>query len=140
MVFSISNVLIQSNVNSFGSIIMAGNTAASNIEGFVYTAMNALYQTALSFTGQNYGVGNWKRITKILVYCLGLVTAVGLMLGGGAVFFGRQLLGIYSSDPQVISYGLLRLEIICAPYFLCGLMDVMVGVWRLSAHPIISVV
>ena len=127
MVFSISNVLIQSNVNSFGSIIMAGNTAASNIEGFVYTAMNALYQTALSFTGQNYGVGNWKRITKILVYCLGLVTVVGLMFGGGAVLFGQQLLGIYSSDPQVISYGLLRLEIICAPYFLCGLMDVMVG-------------
>lgn len=137
MVFSISNVLIQSNVNSFGAIVMAGNTAASNIEGFVYTAMNALYQTALSFTGQNYGVGNWKRITKILVYCLGLVTVVGLIFGGGAVLLGQQLLGIYSSDPQVISYGLLRLEIICAPYFLCGLMDVMVGGLRGLGYSVI---
>lgn len=126
-VFSISNVLIQSSVNSFGSIAMAGNTAAANIEGFVYTSMNALYQTALSFTSQNYGAKKYRRMTKILIYCLGLVTLVGLVLGGGAVMISSSLLHIYSSDPEVIQYGINRLRIVCAPYFLCGIMDTMVG-------------
>lgn len=126
-VFSISNVLIQSSVNSFGSIVMAGNTAAANIEGFVYTSMNALYQTALSFTSQNYGAKKYRRMTKILIYCLGLVTLVGLVLGGGVVFFGSSLLHVYSSNPEVIRYGINRLKIVCAPYFLCGIMDTMVG-------------
>lgn len=129
-IFSISNVLIQSSINSFGSVAMAGSTAASNIEGFVYTSMNALHQTALSFTSQNYGAGKMDRINRILLLCLGCVTAVGLVMGNGAYFFGRQLLGIYSSDPEVISYGLVRMFYICVPYFLCGVMDVMVGVLR----------
>lgn len=126
-IFSISNVLIQSSVNSFGSVAMAGNTASSNIEGFVYTSMNAIYQTALSFTSQNYGARRFDRMTKILLYCLGLVTAVGIGMGGGAVLIGRSLLGIYSSDPEVIAYGMNRLRIISGTYFLCGLMDTMVG-------------
>lgn len=126
-IFSISNVLIQSSVNSFGSVAMAGNTAASNIEGFVYTSMNAIYQTALSFSSQNFGAGNFKRMTKIQAYCIGLVVIVGLILGEGAVIFGKQLLGIYSSDAEVIQYGLNRLRIISATYFTCGMMDVMVG-------------
>lgn len=126
-IFSISNVLIQSSVNSFGSVAMAGNTAASNIEGFVYTAMNAIYQTALSFGSQNFGAKNYKRMAKIQLYCLGLVTIIGLVLGNGAVFFGRQLLGIYSSDQTVIQYGLNRMQIIATTYCVCGLMDVMVG-------------
>lgn len=126
-IFSISNVLIQSSVNSFGSVAMAGNTASANIEGFVYTAMNAVYQTALSFSSQNYGARKFKRMTKILLYCLGLVTLVGLVMGGGAVLMGRQLLGIYSSDPEVIQFGMNRLKLICGPYFVCGLMDTMVG-------------
>lgn len=127
VVFSISNVLIQSSVNSFGSIAMAGNTAASNIEGFVYTSMNAIYQTALSFTSQNMGAGNYKRINQILLRCLVIVSVIGLLLGNGAYLFGRQLLGIYSSDPQVIEFGLSRMAIISCTYFLCGIMDVMVG-------------
>lgn len=127
VVFSISNVLIQSSVNSFGSIAMAGNTAASNIEGFVYTSMNAIYQTALSFTSQNMGAGNYKRINQILFRCLAIVSVIGLLLGNGAYLFGRQLLGIYSSDPQVIEFGLSRMAIISCTYFLCGIMDVMVG-------------
>ena len=126
-VFSISNVLIQSSVNSFGSVAMAGNTAAQNIEGFVYTAMNAVYQTALSFTSQNYGARNFKRITRIQVYCIGLVVFIGIVLGWGAVLAGSQLLGIYSSDAEVIQYGLNRLKIIATTYFICGMMDVMVG-------------
>ena len=126
-VFSISNVLIQSSVNSFGSIVMAGNTAASNIEGFVYTAMNAIYQTSLSFTSQNLGAGNTARIKKILWCCLGIVTVIGLVLGQGAYLLGRPLLSIYSSDPAVVDFGLVRLSIVSASYFLCGLMDVCCG-------------
>ena len=127
MVFSISNVLIQSSVNSFGSIVMAGNTAAANIEGFVYTAMNAFYQTNLSFTSQNYGAKNKERIGKVLLCCLGLVTVVGAVVGNGAYLLGNFLLGFYTTDPQVIVYGMNRLAIISTIYFICGLMDVMVG-------------
>lgn len=126
-IFSISNVLIQSSINSFGSVAMAGSTAASNLEGFVYTAMNAIYQTALSFTSQNYGAGNFKRIKKIQIYCVAFVIGTGLVLGKGAVFFGTELLHIYSSDTEVIRYGIERLTIISGTYFLCGIMDVMVG-------------
>lgn len=129
-IFSISNVLIQSSINSFGSVAMAGSTAAANIEGFVYTSMNALHQTALSFTSQNYGAGKLKRINKILMLCLACVSVVGLLMGNLAYLFGTQLLGIYSSDPEVISYGLIRMAYICIPYFLCGVMDVMVGSLR----------
>lgn len=140
IVFSISNVLIQSSVNSFGSIAMAGNTAASNIEGFVYTSMNAIYQTALSFTSQNMGAGNYKRINQILVRCLAIVSVIGLVLGNGAYFFGHQLLGIYSSDPQVIEYGLSRMAIISCTYFLCGIMDVMVGSIRGLGYSIMPMI
>ncbi len=125
--FSISNVLIQSSINSFGSIAMAGSTASGNVEGFVYNAMNAVYQTALSFTSQNYGAGKMKRVTKILLYCQGLVIVVGIVLGGGAVLAGPKLLQIYSTDPEVISYAMMRMRIINGTYFLCGIMDTMVG-------------
>ncbi len=126
-VFSLSNVLIQSSVNAFGSVAMAGNTAASNIEGFIYMAMNAYHQTALSFCSQNLGAGNYKRIRKVLLECLAMVTFVGLTMGWAAYLFGNQLLGIYSSDPKVIEIGLLRLSVICTTYCLCGIMDVLVG-------------
>lgn len=125
--FSISNVLIQSSVNSFGSVAMAGNTAASNVEGFVYTSMNSVHQTAVSFTGQNLGGKRYDRINKILIECLLFVTAIGLVMGNGAVLFGKQILGLYSSDPQVITYGLQRIAIICTTYCICGIMDVLVG-------------
>lgn len=129
--FSISNVLIQSSVNSFGSIAMAGNTAASNIEGFVYTAMNAFHQTAISFTGQNYGAHKIKRIGKILLICQISVILVGLVLGNAAYFFSGTLLQLYApDDAEVIVYGTLRLSIICVTYCLCGMMDVMVGALR----------
>ena len=128
--FSISNVLIQSSVNSFGSIAMAGNTAASNIEGFVYTSMNAFYQTNISFTGQNYGAKKFQRIGKILLICQVLVIAVGLLMGNAAYFFGNTLLRLYSTDAEVIGYGVRRLSIIGTTYFLCGMMDVMVGSLR----------
>ncbi|MCI8496055.1 MAG: MATE family efflux transporter [Lachnospiraceae bacterium] len=126
-VFSLSNVLIQSSVNSFGSVAMAGNTAASNIEGFIYMAMNSYHQTALSFTSQNFGAGNYKRIVKVLLECFATVTVVGLSMGWASYWLGNQLLGIYSSDPQIIEVGMLRLSVICTTYCLCGIMEVLVG-------------
>lgn len=129
-VFSFSNVLIQSSINSFGSIAMAGSSAAANIEGFVYVAMNSFQQTALCFTSQNLGGGKYERISKVLRNSLLMVAFVGLVMGGGCYLFGKELLGIYSSESAVISYGLVRLKWIGRLYFLCGLMDVMVGMLR----------
>ena len=126
-VFNISNVLIQSSINSFGSIAMAGNTAASNIEGFVYTAMNSLYQASTSFTSQNIGARKTERIVPVLIACLSIVIAVGAILSGIAITLGEGLLGIYSSDAEVIQYGLQRLHVVCLTYFLCGMMDVACG-------------
>ena len=126
-IFSVSNVLIQSSVNSFGSVAMAGNTASANIEGFVYTAMNAVYQTSLSFTSQNYGGRKYKRIGRITLTCVGVVTAVGLGMGLAAFAAGESLLRIYSSDPEVIQFGLKRMAVFGTTYFLCGIMDTMVG-------------
>ena len=129
--FSISNVMIQSSINSFGDIVMSGNTAAGNIEGFVYTAMNAFHQTAVNFTGQNVGARQYDRVKKILWTCLGCVGVTGLVLGLGMYAFGPQLLSIYITDSQeAIQYGLVRLSYICAVYFLCGLMDVSTGALR----------
>ena len=139
-IFSISNVLIQSSVNSFGSIAMAGNTASANIEGFVYTAMNALYQTNLSFTSQNIGARMYTRVNRILFICLGTVTAVGMALGFLAVIGGTDLLKIYSSDPEVISYGMLRMSIICTTYFICGWMDTLVGSLRGMGYSVLPMV
>ena len=130
IVFSVSNVVIQSSVNSFGSTIMAGNAASSNIEGFVYAAMNAFYQTCLTFTGQNIGAGKPDRVDKVLLECQGLVLTTGLVLGVSAYLAGPWLLSIYSSDPAVIAAGLVRMKYICLIYFICGMMDVMVGSMR----------
>jgi putative MATE family efflux protein len=139
-IFSISNVLIQSSVNSFGSVAMAGNTAAQNVEGFVYTSMNAIYQTALSFSSQNFGARKYRRMTKILLYCIGLVTVIGLVLGIGAYMNATTLLHIYSSDPEVIHYGVLRMRYIMVTYFLCGLMDTMVGGIRGIGYSVLPMV
>lgn len=129
-VFSFSNVLIQSSINSFGSIAMAGSSAAANIEGFVYTSMNSFQQTALCFTSQNLGGGKYDRIPKVLRNSLLMVATVGIVMGGGCYLFGEQVLRIYSSDAEVISYGLTRMKWICIPYFACGVMDALVGMLR----------
>ena len=128
--FSLSNVVIQSSINSFGEIVVAGNSAASNIEGFIYVAMNAFYQANVSFTSQNYGAGRYDRIRPILLRAQGCVIVIGAVLGGTAALMGPHLLRIYSSSPAVISAGMIRLMIVCVPYALCGMMDVMVGSLR----------
>lgn len=139
-IFSISNVLIQSSVNSFGSTVMAGNTAAGNIEGFVYVAMNSLHQTCISFTSQNFGAGKFKRIKAVLINCIVIVTITGLVLGNFAYLFGNTLLSAYNNEPEVIGYGLTRLAIIARFYFLCGLMDVMVGAMRGIGYSVLPMV
>lgn len=129
--FSISNVLIQSSINSFGDVVMSGNAAAGNIEGFVYVSMNAFHQTAVNFIGQNTGAQQYDRVKKTLLICLGCVSVVGAVLGAAACGFGQQLLSIYITDsPEAISYGLIRMLYLALPYFLCGLMDVTTGALR----------
>ena len=130
MVFSLSNVVIQSAVNGFGNIVVAGNSAGLNIEGFVYIAMNAFYQATISFTSQNYGARNMQRIRKIALAGELYVLITGAVLGNLMVLFGRELLGIYSTSAEVIDAGMLRLEIIGTTYALCGMMDVLVGALR----------
>lgn len=129
--FSISNVLIQSSVNSFGSVAMSGNAAAGNIEGFVYTAMNSVSQSALNFTGQNHGANKFDRVKKTAFISLGFVFAIGLIMGVSAYIFSRPLLSIYISDSkEAIEYGVVRLLYIAVPYCLCGIMDVSTGLLR----------
>jgi putative MATE family efflux protein len=141
VLFSISNVIIQSSVNSFdNTLIVAGNTTGQNIEGFVYMAMNAFYQTALSFSGQNFGARKYDRVLKVLGISLACLTVVGFVMGNASVLFGRQLLGIFTKDPTVVEYGLLRIRIICSIYFLCGTMDVCTGVLRGMGYSIMPMI
>ena len=129
--FSISNVLIQSSINSFGDVFMSGNAAAGNIEGFVYVIMNAFHQTAVNFIGQNVGAQQYDRVKKVLRCCLVCVGVAGLTAGILGYSFGPQLLSIYITDSaEAISSGVLRLGIVCLFYFLCGLMDVSTGALR----------
>ena len=130
VLFSMANVAIQSSINSFGAVTMAGNSAAANIELFVYFAMNAFYQAIISFTSQNMGVGNVKRVRKILKTGLICSTVIGFVLGMLCVIFGHSLLRIYSPSEAVIAAGIARFRIVAATYFLCGLMDGMAGVMR----------
>lgn len=129
--FSISNVLIQSSVNSFGGAYMSGSAAAASLEGFCYVTMNAFHQTALNYCGQNYGAGNMKRVKKVTGVCLLTVAAVGLIVGNLIYLFGEKLLSIYITDsPQAIAYGMERLKFMLIPYFLCGVMDTATGAMR----------
>ena len=129
--FSISNVLIQSSVNSFGDVFLAGNSAAANLEHFVYVLLAAFQQAAVNFIGQNTGARKFKRIKKIFWTCIISVSVSGFLLGSLFYVFGRQLLGIYITDSELaIEYGLLRMAFICLPYFLCGLVEVTTGALR----------
>ena len=129
--FSISNVLIQSSINSFGDVFMSGNAAAGNIEGFAYVSINAFSQTAVNYVGQNVGARQYKRVGRIVAICLACVVVVGLSIGITACSFGEALLSIYITDsPEAIAYGMVRLACICLPYFLCGMMDVSTGALR----------
>lgn len=130
-VFSLSNVIIQSSINSFGATAVSGNAAAGNLEGFVYIAMNAFYQTSLNFTGQNVGAGKMDRVLKVLRTCIISVLSVGLVLSAAFCFFAPQLLSFYiTDDPEAIAYGVVRMSYVCQFYFLCGVMEVFAGALR----------
>ena len=129
-VINLSNALLQSSVNSFGSVAMAGYTAANNIFGFLYMSVNAVTQSCMSFTSQNYGVKKLKRMDRVLLDCTILSVGVALTLGCGAYFFGPELLKIYTSEADVIRCGVEVLAFTTVPYFCCGIMDLLPGALR----------
>ena len=140
MLFSFSNMLIQSNVNSFGAVMVAGNSAAQSIEGFIYISMNSLAQGTLTFAGQNMGAHKFSRIKRLVVIAETVVTIVGLVLGMTVLFFGPRLLGIYSTNGGVIEAGMLRLNVILLTYFTCGMMDTMASAIRGIGHSVMPMI
>lgn len=135
-IFSLSNVVIQSSINSFGDVAITANADAANIEGFVYTCMNAVSQACLTFTGQNFGAKNRKNIDVVLLDSLLVVTALGLAIGLGVYFAGTLLLSVYTKSDEVIRMGMVRISVICTTYFLCGIMEVLVGSMRGMGHSV----
>ena len=147
--FSISNVLIQSSVNGFGEVVVAANSAGGNLEGFVYTAMNAIHQAALTFASQNLGAGKIKRVRRSVLVCLLTVLAIGFIFGNLMLLCGKPLLSLYLDDPSaidpltgitVLEYGIKRLSWMLPLYCLCGLMDVMVGTLRGVGYSIMPMI
>ena len=139
-VINFSNALLQSSVNSFGSTAMAGYTAANNILGFLYAAVNAVTQACMSFTSQNYSVGKQKRMDRVLLDCMLLSAGVSAVIGVGAYVFGSRILRIYNTEPEVIQCGLEILSITTVPYFLCGIMDLIPGALRGMGHSAVPMV
>lgn len=126
--YSISNTIIQSTINSFGDVVVSGSAAAANIEGFVWICLNSFQHTAVNYTGQNLGAGNLKRVKKTLWICLGCVSVVGILLGTSVYSIAPRLLSVYITDSvEAIGYGVTRMSYICLIYFLCGIMDVTTG-------------
>ena len=139
-VINFSNAMLQSSVNSFGATAMAGYTAANNILSFLYVAVNAVTQACMSFTSQNYSVGKQKRMDRVLLDCGILSVGVSLVLGVGAYLFGSRVLGIYTSDTDVVQCGLEILSITTVPYFMCGIMDLLPGALRGMGHSAVPMV
>ena len=127
VVFSLSNVVIQSSINGFGPVVMSGSAAAASIEGFVWVSMNSFSQGALTFTSQNIGAAKYSRINRIALISCACAAVTGLVLGNIAYFFGEFLLGIYDPRPEIIQPGMTRMSLVCVFYFTCGLMDCIVG-------------
>ena len=140
IMFSFSNVIIQSSVNTFGATMIAGNSAAVNLESFIYTAMNGFSQGALTFCSQNMGAGRTDRIKKIVWISQASIIVIGAVLGAAFLFFGTELLGIFSTNPEVIKAGMSRLWIIFTTYFLCGMMDGMANSIRGIGHSLMPVI
>lgn len=140
ILFSLSNIVIQSSINSFGAVVVAGNAAAQNLETFVYFAMNAFHHATVTFVSQNYGALNYKRIKRTVIYGEACVFVVGVILGNLLVYFGGNLLLAYTTNPDVVAAGLDRLSIVSRTYALCGMMDVMVAALRGIGYSIIPMI
>lgn len=139
-IINFSNVLLQSSVNSFGSVAMAGYTAANNILGFLYVSVNSITQACMSFTSQNYGVRKFKRMDKVLLECLGLMVIVALVLGGGSYLFGAELMHIYTKSIKVVECGVDIMLYTTVTYFLCGIMDLLPGALRGMGHSTVPMI
>lgn len=139
-IINFSNVLLQSSVNSFGSVAMAGYTASNNILGFLYVSVNSITQACMSFTSQNYGVRKFKRMDKILMECLGLTMVVALVLGGGSYLFGSELMHIYTKSADVVACGTDIMLYTTVTYFLCGIMDLFPGALRGMGHSAVPMI
>lgn len=137
VLFSISNVLIQSAVNSFGTTMVAASAASSNVENLVATPMNAYYQAAITFTGQSMGAEDYDRIDRIAKNCTALVFVTWLILGGITLSFGRTLLAFYTTDPAVIELGMRRMQVLMSLYFTCGIMNVFPGLTRAMGYSVL---
>lgn len=140
VIFALSNVVIQSSINSFGKICVSGNAAAQSIEGFIYISMNSFYQAAISFTSQNVGAGRYDRIKKITASALVSVIITGVVLGWTAYLMGDKLMAIYTDSNEVIIAGLGRMRVIATTYALCGVMDVLVGILRGLGYSVIPMI
>lgn len=130
MLFSLSNTVIQSSINGFGKVVVAASAASVSVEGFAFTSMNAFHQAAVSFTSQNIGARKYERVNKILYVSLMYVVIVGVFFAFVFLTFGKNLIGFYSTSPEVIAEGVKRLSIIAGSYMLCGMMDVTSGSLR----------
>ena len=139
-IINFSNVLLQSSVNSFGSVAMAGYTAANNILGFLYVSINSVTQACMSFTSQNYAVRRFKRMDKILLECLGLTVAVSLVFGGGSYLFGSELMHIYTKSADVVACGVDIMLYTTVTYFLCGMIDLFPGALRGMGHSAVPMI
>ncbi|MBR6558324.1 MAG: MATE family efflux transporter [Clostridia bacterium] len=136
VIFSLSNVIIQSSYNLFGPVAVSGVGVGGSIDGFVYLSMNAVYQAALTFTSQNYGAANYSRLNKILRSSVLVAVVSGIVVGGITIIFGRPLASIYTNEPKVVEYALERVYIMSSTYFLCGIMDVLSGMLRGINHSV----
>lgn len=140
MMFSLSNVVIQSSINSFGKVVVAASSASVSVEGFAFTSMNAFHQATVSFTSQNIGAGKTERINKILYISLFYVLAVGVFFAFLLIGFGDTLIGFYTTSPEVVAEGVKRLTIIAGSYMLCGMMDVTSGSMRGMGYSFIPMI
>ncbi len=140
LMFSISNITIQSSLNTFGATAAAGNSAAASVDGFLYVSMNAFYQATISFTGQNMGAGRYERINRIMYTALGCVIAVGLVMGNVMLYFGENLLSLYTNSAEVVVAGMNRCRVMMTTYFLCGMQEVIVGSMRGMGYSVMPMI
>lgn len=140
IMFSMSNVVIQSSINVFGAIVVAGNSAATNVESFLCVGVNAFYHAAISFTSQNYGAKKYDRMVRIFIIALSCSASVGFILGMSAYLFGPKILGLYTTSEAVVAAGMKRLSIIACSYALYGFMDTIAGALRGIGYAVIPTI
>ena len=138
--FSLSNTVVQSSINSFGNIIAAGNAAAQNVESFIAMSVKALSQAAVAFISQNVGAKRYDRIVKIVLTILAFAFLFDVFIGNAVYLCGEPLLGLYTTSSAVVAAGMIRVGSNCIPHFIYALMDVMAGVIRGLGYSVMPMV